>query len=132
MLTNDKEVALWVMQPIGRWNASMTAIGEIKDGKLIAGIAFESQNKQAMWGHQRIDSPPSKQFWMTAADFIYNQAGCKRFSAVVDVNNEKAIALNKHIGFVIEATLKDAGDTGDVHIMTLWREHCRFLNWIKK
>ena len=125
------EIAQWVMEPIGRWTPEMTAIGDWKDGKLIAGVAFESQNANCMWGHQRIDSPPCKQFWINVADFIFNQAGCKRFSALVEVQNEKAINLNKRIGFEIEATLKLAGKNGDLHIMTLWRENCRFLKWIK-
>jgi hypothetical protein len=132
MVVIDREIAIWVMAKVGRYLPEMTAIGDVKDGKLIAGIAFESQTKNTLWGHQRIDAPPCKQFWINVADFIFNQAGCKRFSAMVDANNEKAIRLNKHIGFVIEATLKDAGNNGDVLIMTLWKEDCKFLRWIKK
>ena len=132
MVVIDKSIAMWVMDGIGRWSPEMTAIGDIKDDKLIAGIAFESQTKNTLWGHQRIDSPPSKQFWINAADFIFNQAGCIRFSATVDASNEKAIRLNKHIGFVVEATLRDAGNNGDVLIMTLFKENCRFLKWVRK
>lgn len=131
MVVIDRDIALWVMNPIGRWLPSMTAIGDVKDGKLIAGVAFESQTKHCLWGHMRIDSPPCKTFWINVADFIFNQAGCKRFSAFVDASNEKAINLNKRIGFEIEATLTQAGDNGDVLIMTLWRDKCRFLNWVK-
>jgi RimJ/RimL family protein N-acetyltransferase len=134
MIVIHPDVALWVMDGIegGRYIEGMTSIGDVKDGKLIAGVAFESQNTKTMWGHQRIDSAPSKSFWINVADFIYNQSGCVRFSAFVDANNEKAIKLNKHIGFVVEATLHDAGDNGDVLIMTLFKENCRFLKWIKK
>jgi hypothetical protein len=134
MVFIHKDVATWVMDGIegGRWSPSMTAIGDIKDGKLIAGVAFESQNKNCMWGHMRCDASPSRVFWANVADFIFNQAGCKRFSATVDVKNEKAIKLNLKIGFVIEATLKDAGEHGDIHIMTLWKENCKMLNWGKK
>jgi len=131
MVVIDRDIAIWVMAKVGRYLPEMTAIGDVKDGKLIAGIAFETQTKTTLWGHQKIDSPPCKQFWINVADFIFNQAGCKRFSAMVEANNEKAIRLNKHIGFVVEATLEDAGDNGDVLIMTLWKEDCKFLRWIK-
>lgn len=131
MIVTNSEVAMWVMQPIGRWSPYMTAIGDIKNNKLIAGIAFESQNKNCLWGHMRADEPPSKEFWIKSAHFIFNQTGCKRFSSAVEADNEKAIKLNKHIGFVIEATLKDAGKNGDIHVMTLWRDNCRFLKWAK-
>lgn len=132
MVVIHPDVAKWVMKPIGRVIPGMQGIGEWKDDQLIAGIAFETQNKNCMTGHQRITQPPSKQFWMTVADYIFNQCHCKKFSAVVDVSNEKAIDLNKHIGFVIEATLQNHSDNGDVHIMTLWKENCRMLNWGKK
>ena len=125
------DVAIWVMSGIegGRWMPEMTAIGDIRDGKLIAGVAFESQNKNNLWGHMRCDAPPSKSFWINVADFIFNQAQCKRFTAIVEAQNEKAIKLNLKIGFVIEATLKNAGNNGDIHIMTLFKENCRMLNW---
>lgn len=123
------DVSYWVMDKVGRHIEGMTAIGDIKDGKLIAGVAFEGQNKNCIWGNMRIDSSPSKAFWVTLADFIFNQAGCKRFSSMVEVDNEKAIKLNLKIGFIIEATLKDAVENGDVHIMTLWKDNCRMLDW---
>jgi RimJ/RimL family protein N-acetyltransferase len=132
MLTNDPYVAVWVMEKVGRYMPDMTALGEIKDGQFIAGVAFESQNKKRLWGHQRIDSPPSKSFWIAVAQFIFISCNCKAFSAIVDSTNTKAIELNKHIGFIVEATLHDAGDNGDLLIMTLYKENCRFLNWVKK
>jgi len=133
MIYSHPDIAKWVMSGIdgGRYVEGMQGIGDIKDDELIAGVAFETQNKNCMWGHQYITKPPSRQFWITVADYIFNQCGCKKFSAIVEVQNEKAIRLNEHIGFVVEATLKDTGENGDVHIMTLWRDNCRFLKWVK-
>ena len=132
MIVFYKEISNWVMDSIGKSNDNMTAIGEVRDGMIIAGVAFESYNGSNMIGHQRIISPPSRKFWINVADYIFNQAGCKRFTAMVHANNEKAIKLNLHIGFVIEATLKDAGPNCDLLVMTLWRENCKILKWIKK
>ena len=133
MIIASSDVAKWVMSGIesGRYIDGMQGIGDFKDGELIAGVCFESQNKNAMWGHQHITKPPSKSFWIEVARYIYIQCGCKRFSAIVDASNEKAIKLNKHIGFKTEATLAQAGNNGDLLIMTLFKEDCRFLNWIK-
>jgi RimJ/RimL family protein N-acetyltransferase len=133
MIYSHPDIAKWVMAGIdgGRYVEGMQGIGDIKDDELIAGVAFESQNRNTLWGHQHITKTPSKSFWIAVANYIYNQCGCIRFSAIVDANNEKAIRLNKHIGFVVEATLKDAGDNGDLLIMTLWRDNCRFLKWVK-
>lgn len=129
MVIIDKEIAKWVMEPIGSYSESMTAIGDFKDGVLIAGFCFENWNVNNLWGHSRIDKSPSKRFWITAADYIFNQCGCKRFSATVEASNKEAINLNLHIGFEIEAKLKDAGKTGDLLVMVLWRDKCKFLGW---
>jgi hypothetical protein len=132
MVLIDPDIAIWVMQNQGNWLPHMKAIGDVKDGKIIAGVAFDMQTKQCLWGHMRCDSPPCKAFYINLADYIFNQQNCKKFSALVEATNNKAIRLNKHMGFVIEATLKDAGDDCDLHIMTLWKENCIFLDWMKK
>lgn len=132
MVVIDPEVAKWVMESVGNYSPSMTAIGDIQDGKVVAGIAFERMNKNCIWGHQRIDKPPTRMFWRNAADYIFNYCGCKKFCATVEASNEKAIKLNLHLGFVIEATLKDSGEYGDLLVMTLWRENCGILSWGKK
>lgn len=133
MVVIHEDIAKWVMNgiPDAKWVEGMKAIGDVKDGELIAGVAFEYQNNNAMWGHQYITKPPCKAFWINVADYIFNQCNCKRFSAFVEVQNEKAIRLNKHIGFVVEATLKDAGNKGDLLVMTLWKDNCKILRWIK-
>ena len=131
MMVSGEYVAQWTMQNIGRFTEGMEAVGWEKDGILIAGTAFEDFNGNNMFGHQRIDANPPREYWFQVANYIFNIAGVKRFTATVEADNHKAIKLNKHIGFVIEATLKDAGRNGDLLIMTLWPENCRMLNWSK-
>lgn len=131
MVVIDPLIAKWVMEKQGTWLPHMVAIGDVKDGALIAGVAFDMSTKQCIWGHMRADKPPCKAFYINLADYIFNQQRCKKFSAIVEATNEKAIRLNKHMGFVIEATLLEAGDDCDLHIMTLWKKNCRFLEWIK-
>lgn len=131
MIVTGEYVARWVMSKIGAFTEGMTAVGWEVDGELVAGTAFENFNGNNMFGHQRIDQPVPRHYWFCVANYIFNQCGCKRFTATVEADNLKAIKLNKHIGFVIEATLKDAGRNGDLIIMTLWPDNCRMLNWSK-
>lgn len=131
MVVIGEHVARWTMEKIGSFTEGMKAIGWEKDGVLIAGTSFENWNGSNMFGHQRIDAPPPREYWFQVANYIFNQIGVKRFTATVEADNLKAIKLNKHIGFVVEATLKDAGRNGDLLIMTLWPENCRMLNWNK-
>jgi RimJ/RimL family protein N-acetyltransferase len=132
MLVQGEYVARWVMEKVGSYTEGMTALGWEIDGVIVAGTAFENWNGNNMFGHQRIDSPPPKGYWLTVVDYIFNQIKVKRFTATVEADNHKAISLNHKIGFVIETTLKDAGRNGDLHIMTLWPENCKMLNWSKK
>lgn len=131
MIVHGFDVAQWVMQKIGRYTDGMTAIGEVRDGQLIAGTVFENFNGSNMFGHQRIDAPPSRKYWFAVSDYIFNFCGCKRLTATVEADNAKAISLNKKIGFEVEATLKDAGRNGDLIVMVLWKNNCRMLRWNK-
>lgn len=129
MIVIGEHVARWTMEKIGSYTEGMQAIGWEIDGVIVAGTAFENWNGSNMFGHQRIDAPPAREYWFQVANYIFNQIKVKRFTACVESDNHRAIKLNKHIGFVIEATLKDAGRNGDLLIMTLWPENCRPLNW---
>ena len=128
MIVIGDHVAHWVMEKVGSYSEGMKAIGWEKDGVLVAGAVFENWNGSNMFAHQRCDSPP-REYWFQVVNYIFNQIKVKRCTACVESDNHKAIKLNKHIGFVIEATLKDAGRNGDLLIMTLWPENCRPLNW---
>ena len=132
MLVQGEYVARWVMDKIGSYTERMTALGWEVDGVIVAGTAFENFNGNNMFGHQRIDKAPPREYWFCVADYIFNHCGCKRFTATVESDNTNAIRLNKHIGFETETTLKDAGRNGDLIIMVLWPHNCRLLNWSKK
>lgn len=129
MIVQGESVARWVMQTIGSYTEGMAGIGWQIDGEIVAGIAYENYNHNNLFGHQRIDKNPPKSFWIANARYIFNDLGCKRFTATVESTNLKAIKLNHHIGFETEAILKDAGRTGDLVVMVLWKNNCRFLGW---
>ena len=59
--------------------------------------------------------------------YAFNQLKVKKIMGVVDSTNIKALQFDAHIGFVEEATIKDAGKHGDLIILTMTRQQCRFL-----
>jgi hypothetical protein len=61
--------------------------------------------------------------FMTAAQIADVQAG----TALVDVTNQTAIRLNEHFGFRIEHVIQGGSPAGDVALMGLRREDCRYL-----
>lgn len=71
--------------------------------------------------------------WMTKTylfacfDYPFNQIGVKRITGVVESTNERALRLNEHLGFRREAILRDACESGDLILMRMYRDECRFL-----
>ncbi len=131
MIVQGIEVAEWVMTKSGgNAHQHMSAIGWVRDKKLVAGVAFENWTGTNLTVHQRHDAPCTKSFWKAVADYCFVKSGCRRITGPVGSTNEKAIRLNKKIGFEVEATLKEAGKDGeDILLMVLWKQNCRFLNW---
>jgi hypothetical protein len=125
------EVADWVADKAGNvMHSKVIGLGYMKEGKLIAGFAFDGWNGKNVNAHQRQDETAPRGLWFAAADYVFNKCGCKRVTGTVPASNEKALRLNRHIGYEIEATLKEcAPDGGDLHVMVLWRDKCRMLEW---
>ena len=131
MLVIGPGVAEWVFQRVGGVsNAHAQGIGWQKDGEIVAGVAYEGFSGSNIFVHQCVEGRVSRNFWWAVTDYPFNQLGCKRITGLVDSINSKALALNKHIGFQVEATLEKAGkNDSDLVVMVLWKEDCRFLRW---
>ena len=134
MIVQGIEVVQWVAEKTGIIVHDKTVgIAYVQDGIMIAGVSFESYMKHSIIGHQRIDKPAPKGFWIACADYAYNKLAVKRITGLVDASNQKAIGINYKLGYELEATLKEAGsDGGDLLIMVMWREKCNILKWHRK
>lgn len=124
-------MAQWIVEKTkGCVTPHTQAIGYFTD-KIIAGTSFEGWNGNNCYVHQRIDESPPKSYWYAIANYGFNGLNCKRLTGTVPASNERAIQLNKHLGFKEEAILKDAAEDGDLIIMVLWKQDCKILNWRK-
>ena len=134
MIVQGIEVVQWVSEKTGIIvHDKSIGIGYVQDRIIIAGVSFEGYMPNSIIGHQRIDKPAPKGFWVACADYAYNKLGVKRITGLVDASNEKAIKINYKLGYELEATLKQAGsDGGDLLIMVMWRENCNILKWHRK
>lgn len=72
--------------------------------------------------------------WMTREylwfcfHYPFEQLGVNKLIGLVESDNADAIRLNKHFGYIIEATLKDAAPKGDLLIMTMTKDQCKWLS----
>ncbi len=130
-VTFDAEiVGPWVSEKTGgQWcKGRGTAIGRIKDGKLIAGVLYEDWN-----GANIIEHIAAEGFWANKGflhlmfDYPFNQLKVKRITAPVAATNAKCINLVTKMGFKLECTLAQANPDGDVHIFRMFKEDCKYL-----
>lgn len=107
-----------------------TAIGLERDGQLIAGVLYEDFNGANVVMHVAAETGGR---WLTRG-YLYRcfhypfvQLGCKRVTGIVPSSNKRALRFDEHLGFKIEARLVEAHPEGDLLILRMMREHCRWI-----
>lgn len=114
----------------GKFEASTsTAIGFETDGALTAGVLYDMFNGRSICMHVAIEKPVTREFTRTCFDYPFNQLKVHKVLGLVDSTNAAALRFDKHLGFVEEARIEGAGKTGDLVILTMTRDQCR---WIKE
>jgi RimJ/RimL family protein N-acetyltransferase len=71
---------------------------------------------------------PSRAWYAIIFDYPFNQLKVKKLIGKVAEDNEDAVKLDEHFGFVLEATVHDYSPSGALKIYTMVREQCRILN----
>jgi len=110
---------------------SYEAIGVCSDkGELIAGVLFNhytghdiSMHIAALRG--RLWATPG--VISTIFGYPFNQLQCRRVTGFVSARNVATIAFDKKAGFVEEGRLRDATPEGDMIILGMTRNECRWL-----
>jgi len=131
MLCLDKDL-------VGQWVAKHTlaiftpenssCIGLLdKDGQLVAGVWYEAYNKVSIMAHIAIQGKINKEFLFTIFDYPFVQLGVNKIIGPVNSNNLDALKLSDNFGFREEARIKDAYPDGDMVLLTLTKDKCRFL-----
>lgn len=120
------------------WFASRSGLHRIKDmrylGCEIGGLltfvnAYENFNGASMYIHSASDGTGrvTRDFVWASFDYPFVHCRAKMLIGPVPSGNERAIKLNKHLGFKIEHIIEGAHPDGALVYMTMHREECRFL-----
>lgn len=105
-------------------------IGWQRDGRIIAGVAYANWNGVNVECHIASDRSKkwlTREFLWTIFDYPFNQLKAKRITVCVGEGNKDSTRFVKHLGFTMEAKLKDAHPTGDLQIFRMFANECRFL-----
>lgn len=123
---------------LGEWLCSRTGgqyvpgsgvyIGNELHGKIVAVAGYEDFNGASVRVHVAGEGR-----WMTR-DFLwygfyypFEEMKVKKIIGLVASTNLKALKLDLHFGYLHEATIQDAVPGGDLYILTMTKDQCRFL-----
>jgi hypothetical protein len=106
-------------------------IGQELNGNLAAVVGFCSFMPKACQMHiAAVDEVNwmSRDLLWAAFDYPFNKLGVSVIIGQVCGDNESALKLNRHLGFKVVAEISDAHMDGDLVIMAMRREDCRWLD----
>jgi RimJ/RimL family protein N-acetyltransferase len=105
-------------------------IGQEKDGNLVAVIAFCNfvNNSCAMHIGTVGENWMDRNLLWACFDYPFIKLEKKVILATMEASNDEAIKLNRHLGFQDKALIEDAHENGDLLLMTMRKEDCKWLN----
>ncbi len=133
VLDQHERVAQWVAERTGcsthAW-AGFGCLGLEEHGELVAGVVMESYTGRnanvhvAGVGRNWLN----KNMLLTCFIYCFNYLGLKRLTGLVPASNKEALAFDLHLGFKHEFTMIDGAKDGDLEVLVMRREDCRFLS----
>lgn len=132
MIFDADLIAPWVIDRVGLGGkyvrGTASAIGRVRDGKIIGGIYYEDYNGSNIVCHIASDGDRwlNKLFLWMIFDYPFNKLGVKRMTAPILESNKDCINFVEKLGFVREAILQDGHPKGDIYIYTLFKDQCKW------
>ena len=124
----------WCNQQVGINQAADTtgimAVDTDTD-EVVGATIMDNWTDNSVQCHFIIDKPMvlRHKFLNCVFNFMLVEMGVARIYGLVPGNNEKAVKINKHMGFTIKSRLEEAYAVGcDYLLMELKREHCTYID----
>ena len=128
---NQEHLRGWITGVLGtQFSPYATFIGQEIDGAVKAVVAFDNILDKSCEMHTAAIVPNwiSKDLLWACFDYPFNILKVKVILATVASTNTEALKLDRHLGFVDKAYIEDAHIDGDLVILAMRREDCRWLD----
>ena len=111
------------------WLDDPSAIGLIRDGELVAGVLYEHYTGSSLEMHVAGTGGrwATRRFLREVFHYPFVQLGCKIVYGRVPSWRPEALRLDLGLGFKIDHILKDATPTGDMYVISMRPQDCKFL-----
>lgn len=105
------------------------ALGQVIDGRLRAVVVYCNFQGKSCQTHicSVGEHWLNKRYLWAMFDYPFEKLGLKVILAVIAGNNEKSLKLSRKLGFKDVAKIPDAHDDGDLVILTMRPDECRWL-----
>ena len=105
-------------------------IGQVIDGELRAVVVYCNFQGKSCQTHICSTGVHwmSKRFLWAIFDYPFKKLGLKVIMAVIAGNNEKSLKLSQKLGFEEIAKIPDAHKDGDLVLLTMRPNQCKWLN----
>ena len=129
-ITNDQErIGLWFAEVMGNNYPvkEMVYIATESNGKITCATGYNCYLGASIHMHVALKGRFTKEARWYAFHYPFIELGVNKIIAPIDEKNIKSLNIAKHFGFVTEAIIKDASPNGDLHLLTMTKEQCRYL-----
>lgn len=124
----DKLVGPWVCSRAGGTYTEGATLGLEKDGALIAGVIVDGWNGASARMHVAGEGNwLNREFLFACFDYVFRQLDLNVVIGTVASDNAKALRFDKHLGFREVTRIPKGHPKGDLVILTMRKEDCRFL-----
>ena len=135
MLIYDQQERLlaWACEKIGidSFRSDATAIGQEKDGELVAVVVFDTFSPTDCAMHIASDGTGrwmNKELLVSSFAYPFIQLGYPRITGIVAESNTKALEFDLKLGFKREGYCRKAAkDGGAIIVLGMLKEECRFI-----
>lgn len=112
------------------FNEHSTALGVVKNGRILGGVVFDKYTGRDMIMSAAFDSPSwcTKETLRELFGYPFGQLGLTRLTTITSADNTKALRIDEGLGFKREGVLRKhyPGDV-DAIVLGMLREECRWL-----
>ena len=131
LIFDDKErIGGWVADRVGQMSSwgDFYAMGAEQKGELTAGVVLNNFTPCSATVHLAISKPTKLLSELLDHAFVYAFKTCRlrRLTGLVEAHNAKSLKIIKHLGFVEEGVMREAGTDGqDIIVLVLWPSEYR-------
>jgi hypothetical protein len=105
-------------------------IARIEKGELYGGVIYTAYTKASMNIHMAGFRPNwcNKDMLWVAFHYPFVQLGVKKLFGQVGVHKPEILKIDLQLGFKEEARIKDVYPEGDMVLLSMYREDCKWLS----